>query len=57
MRTWPTSSPRRAPAKAWSWSLIHPDVPRRLVGDSLRMGQILINYANNAVKYTEKAKS
>ncbi len=30
------------------------DVPRRLVGDSLRVGQILINYANNAVKYTER---
>ncbi|ROZ61906.1 PAS domain S-box protein [Ramlibacter sp. WS9] len=35
---------------------ISPDVPRRLVGDSLRMGQILINYANNAVKYTEKGE-
>jgi two-component system, sensor histidine kinase and response regulator len=35
---------------------ISPDVPRRLVGDSLRIGQILINYANNAVKYTEKGE-
>jgi len=35
---------------------ISPDVPRRLVGDSLRLGQILINYANNAVKYTEKGE-
>jgi two-component system, sensor histidine kinase and response regulator len=32
------------------------DVPRRLVGDSLRIGQILINYANNAVKYTDKGE-
>jgi two-component system sensor histidine kinase/response regulator len=32
------------------------DVPRRLLGDSLRIGQILINYANNAVKYTEKGE-
>ena len=32
---------------------IAPDVPHMLVGDSLRVGQILINYANNAVKYTE----
>ncbi|MES2786801.1 MAG: PAS domain S-box protein [Pseudomonadota bacterium] len=29
------------------------DVPQGLVGDSLRVRQILINYANNAVKYTE----
>ncbi|WP_309678577.1 response regulator [Polaromonas sp.] len=32
---------------------IAPDVPQTLVGDSLRVGQILINYATNAVKYTE----
>ncbi|MDB5966039.1 MAG: histidine kinase, partial [Polaromonas sp.] len=32
---------------------IPPDVPQWLVGDSLRVSQILINYANNAVKYTE----
>jgi len=35
---------------------IAPDVPRFLVGDSLRMGQILINYANNAVKFTEQGE-
>jgi two-component system sensor histidine kinase/response regulator len=35
---------------------IAPDVPPRLLGDSLRVGQILINYANNAVKYTEKGR-
>jgi PAS domain S-box-containing protein len=33
---------------------VAPDVPQRLVGDPLRIGQILINYANNAVKYTER---
>jgi len=32
---------------------IQPEVPRDLVGDSLRLGQILLNYANNAVKFTE----
>ena len=30
-----------------------PDVPQMLIGDSLRVGQILINYANNAVKFTQ----
>ncbi len=35
---------------------IAADVPRTLIGDSLRVGQILINYANNAVKYTEQGE-
>ena len=32
---------------------VDPEVPRFLVGDPMRTGQILINLVNNAVKFTD----
>lgn len=35
---------------------INPNIPRLLVGDSVRIKQIVINLANNAVKFTSKGQ-
>ncbi|MBF0395629.1 MAG: response regulator [Desulfobacterales bacterium] len=35
---------------------VEPKIPIKLIGDPLRLGQILTNLANNAVKFTQKGQ-
>ncbi|OEZ60968.1 response regulator [Duganella sp. HH105] len=35
---------------------LDPSLPPVLVGDPLRLGQVLINYANNAIKFSEQGR-
>jgi two-component system sensor histidine kinase/response regulator len=47
----------RAESKGLSLTVSRaPDVPDQLLGDPLRLGQILINFTANAVKFTERGQ-
>ncbi len=47
----------RAQAKGLSLHVhIDPALPARLMGDGLRMGQVLLNFGSNAIKFTERGR-
>ena len=47
----------RAEEKSLEFLLnVEPEVPRLLVGDPLRLEQILVNLCNNAIKFTEQGE-
>ena len=48
---------QRAQDKGLEFAIhIEPEVPLSLVGDPLRLGQIITNFCSNAIKFTEKGE-
>ena len=46
----------KAGAKGWNWFAMSPAMCRPTGGDSLPVEANFINYANNAIKFTEKGE-
>ncbi|MGH8517007.1 MAG: response regulator, partial [Panacagrimonas sp.] len=46
----------KAHEKGLEFSIDRPPDPPSLIGDPLRIGQVLVNLANNAVKFTERGE-